>query len=450
VRVTKGGGLYTANFTPSTAPLTTTVSAGTVSLLTCQSNRFLDNSTNAFAITTVGAPSVQPFAPFAPQFQYTPTVIGGSGYFDGTGDFLSLASNAAFTVGTGNLTIEAWIYVTSLSQTFQGILSGRADVASNFPGLGLTIDNSQLFFTILNAGSGLRDSATVPLNQWVHVVGVRSGTNAALFVNGVRKASSTNSENGTSSDMVVGRYYPATNNYYFSGYISGARLVKGTAVYDPTQTTITIPTAPPTAITNTQLLLNFTNAGIIDGTMDNVLETVGNASVSTSVVKYGSGSLAFDGTGDWLTMRGSVDLAFGTGDFTMECWAYNTNSTQPQYLFMVDATGGISMGFESGSFLLGRRATATDLSYTYTIPINSWVHYAVTRSGTTARLFINGVQVASNTNSLNYTVTGNTAVGGVPTTSVSFYGYIDDFRITKGVARYLSNFTPPQVALPRQ
>ncbi len=75
------------------------------------------------------------------------TAAAPAGYsvaFDGSGDFLSLASNAAFTVGTGNVTIEAWIYVTSLSQAYQGIISGRADVSPNFPGLGLTIDNSQL------------------------------------------------------------------------------------------------------------------------------------------------------------------------------------------------------------------------------------------------------------------------------------------------------------------
>ena len=211
------------------------------------------------------------------------TAAAPAGYsvaFDGSGDFLSLASNAAFTVGTGNVTIEAWIYVTSLSQAYQGIISGRADVSPNFPGLGLTIDNSQLLFTILNAGSGLRDSATVPLNQWVHVAGVRSGTSAALFVNGVRKASSTNSENGTSSDMVVGRYYPATNNYYFSGYISNARIVKGTAVYDPTATSINVPTQL-FPVTNTSLL-TCQSPTIIDNSSNAFAITVnGNAAVST-------------------------------------------------------------------------------------------------------------------------------------------------------------------------
>jgi len=435
-----------------------------VALLTCQSNRFIDNSSNAYAITVAaGAPSVQPFAPFAPQFQYTQSGIGGSGYFDGSGDFLSFASNAAFTVGTGDLTIEAWIYVTSLSQTFQGILSGRADVASNFPGLGLVIDNSQLFFTILNVGSGLRDSATVPLNQWVHVAGVRSGTSAALFVNGVRKASSTNSENGTSSDMVVGRYYPATNNYYFSGYISGARLVKGTAVYDPTQTTITVPTAPLTAITNTSLLLNFTNAGIIDGTMDNVLETVGNAQVSTSVVKYGSGSMYFDGTGDNLIAPDSENFRLGTGNFTIEFWINaSASGTYNQVI------GTLTSGTEEGTWRVGNRYNSTNSVYfargtgsgfnevVYTVNVNDglWHHVACVRINGVIFMYVDGVAQTASSGSASIAGTCSSAnrlwVGYNGRDNAYLTGYLDDVRVTKGVARYLSNFTPPQVALPRQ
>ena len=460
LRIVKGGtALYSGtSYTVPTAPLANITNT---TLLTCQSNRFVDNSSVANALTVNGPASVQPFAPFAPQFQYTQSGIGGSGYFDGSGDFLSFASNAAFTVGTGDLTIEAWIYVTSLSQTFQGILSGRADVASNFPGLGLVIDNSQLFFTILNVGSGLRDSATVPLNQWVHVAGVRSGTSAALFVNGVRKASSTNSENGTSSDMVVGRYYPATNNYYFSGYISGARLVKGTAVYDPTQTTITVPTAPLTAITNTSLLLNFTNAGIIDGTMDNVLETVGNAQVSTSVVKYGSGSMAFDGVDDYLITPYKPFLRFG-GDFTIEFWAYPIArvNTYPAIItnystFTTNGLIGIFCGHNATQtkWSVGFNGADGVLVSTSDVVYGAWVHVAVVRQGSILRLYINGVSEASSTQTVAVVGTANfwwIGTAGDALTAGEYHGYLDDLRITSGVARYTANFTPPQVALPRQ
>jgi hypothetical protein len=455
-RVVKGTALYTTNFTPPTSPLTAITNT---SWLSCQSNRFVDNSTNNFPILTGGSPAVQAFSPFTPQFQWTPAVIGGSGYFDGTGDYLSLPSNAAFTVGTGNLTIEAWIYVTSLSQAYQGIASGRADSSPNFPGLGITIDNSQLFFTILNTGSGLRDSANVPLNQWVHVVGVRSGTNAALFVNGARKASSTNSENGTSSDMVIGRYYPATNNYYFSGYIAGARLLKGTAAYDPTQTTITIPTAPATPVANTSFLTNFTNAGIYDAAMDNVLETVGNASVSTNVVKYGSGSIAFDGTGDCLAIPADAkpNLHFGSADFTIEFWAWKSANGSTDYDTVISIG---SNGNFNGGFSVELSATrGFCFIYDANIRIQSifnpndaaWHHYAVVRNNNVFALYRDGVQLTTAVLTPTLGITGNAVVGAaVNSTFTNFNGYIDDLRVTKGVARYTANFIPPQVALPRQ
>jgi hypothetical protein len=475
LRITKNGAVYTSGFTPPTSPLTTSVSAGTVSLLTFQSNRFVDNSSNGFTLTPSGTPSVQAFSPFLPTVAYTPQTIGGSGYFDGTGDYLASATDAALVIGSGEFAIEWWEYRTTLRNVDTAIVLGNG----TYGALLAYGDSNKPLFLLSTTGSSwnIFNSAptlsTLAANQWTHFVVTRQSTGAGtstfrVFVNGKLEIINTSGGSGT--------VYQPTNQIFVSGgvtgsstpmqgYMSNVRVSIGAipTAYQTSSTTVsattvifTPPTAPVTTTSqgatsgNVEYLLNFTNAGITDATAKNDLETVGNAQISTTQSKFGGSSMFFDGTGDWLTMRGSVDFAFGTGDFTMECWAYNTNSTQPQYLFMVDATGGISFGFESGSFVLGRRATAIDLSYTYTIPINSWVHYAVTRSGTTARLFINGVQVASNTNSLNYTVTGNTAVGGVPTTSVSFYGYIDDFRITKGFARYTANFVPPTSALQQQ
>ena len=82
LRILKGTALYTANFTPPTSPLTAITNT---SLLTCQSNRFIDNSANNFTLTVNGTPSVQRFNPFGTSTAYSTSVIGGSGYFDGTG-----------------------------------------------------------------------------------------------------------------------------------------------------------------------------------------------------------------------------------------------------------------------------------------------------------------------------------------------------------------------------
>ena len=94
-------------FTPSTSPLTTTsqgATASDVKLLINKSNRFVDNSTNAFAITVGGTPSVQRFSPFNPTASYDTATIGGSGYFDGTGDYLAMSDTSTLNVGTGDFT----------------------------------------------------------------------------------------------------------------------------------------------------------------------------------------------------------------------------------------------------------------------------------------------------------------------------------------------------------
>ena len=109
-RIIKGTSLYSgATLTVPTSALTAVTNT---SLLTCQSNRFIDNSTNAFTITRAGDVSVQAFSPFAPTAAYSTANVGGSGYFDGTGDWLSISNNHILDVTQGDFTIESWIYPT--------------------------------------------------------------------------------------------------------------------------------------------------------------------------------------------------------------------------------------------------------------------------------------------------------------------------------------------------
>ena len=109
VRIVKGAAVYTSNFTPSTTPLTAI--SGT-SLLTCQSNRFKDNSSNNFAITVTGTPTVQAFEPFEPTASYSAATYGGSGYFSGSSQSLSVPVNSTFNFA-GDFTIEFFAYATS-------------------------------------------------------------------------------------------------------------------------------------------------------------------------------------------------------------------------------------------------------------------------------------------------------------------------------------------------
>jgi hypothetical protein len=457
LRVVKGTAVYTSNFTPPTAPLTAITNT---SLLTCQSNRFVDNSSNAFALTVTGTPSVQAFTPFLPTIPYSAATVGGSGYFDGSGDFLTVPSTSALSMGTGDFCLEMWIYPTAPS--------GDQCLYANFASGG---GNTQMGLFI-RSGNSLRfsswdtaflDSAggTIVANAWHHIVVCRSGNNGALFINRVRQATSSGSPNNFSStdSFSIGRR-PA-NDQFFPGYICGLRSVKGSSVYDPTQTTLTLPTAPPTAITNTSLLTNFTNAGIIDATSDNVLETVGNAQISTTQSKFGGSSMSFDGTGDYLTTKSpTADLfAFGSGDFTIEMWVrFGALPSAGNYNVFYDsrpfggATSTNPMISLKGSTIV-YFANAADRITSGTVSTGQWYHLAVSRSGTSTRMFLDGTQAGSTyTDSTVYTNTANRPyIGGDSSQDASsFNGFIDDLRVTKGFARYTANFTAPTTAFPLQ
>jgi len=441
-RIVKGTAVYTTAFTPSTTNLTAITNT---SFLTCQSNRFVDNSASPKTITVNGNTSVQRFNPFGTSTAYSTSVIGGSGYFDGSGDYLSLANNSNLDLGAGDFTLEVWIYRlnTSGANIIWSQWNNNGDNASQ-----LLTNGSSFIFRI---GATQWSFGSYSANSWNHVAVTRSGSTVTMFVNGVVSSTQTNSTDVTTTSQTVlgANDLGATPANFFSGYMAGFRQVKGTAVYT---SAFTPPTAPPTAITNTKLLTNFTNGAIFDNSMMNDLETVGNAQISTSVKKYGTGSLAFDGTGDWLVAPSNAMFNMGTGNFTIECWAYPQTQVQTYpALFNLTGTADLSVAYDHGdgtndsfSMLLGSTRTSASV----TSSVNAWYHIALVRNGTTVTLYIDGTSRATTTNSS--TLGGTTCTIGVYATAsptTAFKGYIDDLRITKGVARYTTTFTPPTSAL---
>jgi hypothetical protein len=436
--------VYTAAFTPSTSSLTAITNT---SLLACQSNRFIDNSTNAFTLTRNGNVNVQRFSPFAPTEPYTPSVDGGSGYFDGSGDWLSAPNNAAFAWGTGSLTVECWFYLTATAQ-YQVFLSTRtnAGVVGSF--LGIDTGTSQPVWYNNNA-LVLLSPVAAPLNVWTHVAFVRNGTTSTIYLNGVSVASGTDTNNYAAGNGTVG-YDLQDNNWAFNGYISNLRAVKGSAVYTGN---FTPPSAPLTAITNTSLLLNFTNAGIIDNAEMNNLETVGNAQISTAQSKFGGGSMLFDGTGDYLVPNGAgtnLGFVFGTGDFTIEFWVYFISGLGSDIVLYDSrplSTNGVypTLYVNSSSQLSYVVSGADRITSGSAFSATQWYHIALCRSGTSTRMFINGVQVGStysdSNNYLNPARRPVIAINGFNETAAPLNGYIDDLRITKA-ARYTTSFTP--------
>jgi hypothetical protein len=457
VRITKAGALYTAAFTPSTTPLTTTVIAGTVSLLTCQSNRFVDNSANAFAITTAATPTVQAFSPFNPTASYSAATVGGSGYFDGTGDYLTGPSNTATAFNlTGNFTIECFAYFNSVSTSFSGLVVW-AD-GSGWNGWSLVNNAGTIGFEFLT-GSGsagaVTSSTAVTTGQWYHIAAVRSSSTITLYLNGVSVGTASYSGSQTSSSSYIRVGAERTNTYLTTGFLSNVRVVNGSAVYTAA---FTPPTAPLTAITNTSLLLNYTNGGIIDNTAKNNLETAGGASISTTQSKFGGSSMFFDGTGDYLVVRYNrwFGLLDNQGDFTLEGWFYRTVVGTGQYLLSTqEFTGtytGWALQFNSSNnavfFCYDSGNTPQVMIGTSAITVNTWAHVAVSRYSGVTQLFVNGVSEATRTAAFANTVTQSPLVMGLrPEFGDNVYtGYMQDVRITFGIARYTRNFTPPTTA----
>ena len=460
VRITKSA-VYTSNFTTPTSELS---AFGATTLLICQSNRLINNGTNTGAISSAtfsALASVQPFSPFPTLTTYASGTNGGSGYFDGTGDYLTVPDSTALNLETGDFTIELWFYVTMSSVNSPLICRFDGDASSRNELQFAIAYNSSGNLVLAAYQSTTNNDITftgVSINQWHHCALVRSGNSFYGYLNGVRNATTptiSGSLNNGGFPTWIGGYREGGTFQYLNGFISNVRILKGTALY--TGSTYTVPTAPLTAITNTALLTNYTNGGIIDTSMFNNLETVGNAQISTTENKFGGSSIYFDGSGDYLVVRYNkwFGLLDDQSDFTLEGWFYRTVVGTGQFLLStMEFTGtytGWSLVFNNtntaGFFCYDSGNTPQSLTSTATVGLNTWAHVAVSRSGGTTRLFVNGVIEATRATAFADTVTQSPLVMGLrPEFGDNVYtGYMQYIRITKGVGRYTSNFTVSSV-----
>jgi len=445
--------VYTGNFTPSTSPLT---AIANTQLLTAQSNRFVDNSSNSRAITVgTGSPSVQAFSPFDPATAYSTSTVGGSAYFDGLGDYLTVPDNAALD-GFGDFTIEFWVYFTD--STAQTILQ-KYSTSSGFSTYVFYQTGSNLLVYMSNGSSWIVNGAQaitgIVINQWYHIAVTRSGSSIQIFRNGAVVATASSSSALQSDTGTLNIAQDNTSGNRFFGYLCDLRIVKGTAVYT---SAFTPPTAPVTAVTNTSLLLSCTNGGITDTTAKNVLETMVSAQISTTRSKFGSSSIYLSSENDYLKIPRSGLFAVYAGDFTVECWV-NYAAVIFGYTIIFQTydgtneltlrTGDAGFGYVVQAVLgVGGGAVYTS-SYTISDLQNVWTHLAFCRTGTTARFFYNGVQQSSKTSSVSL----GAPIAGYPTVGSpgqSPTAYIQDLRFTKGIGRYTANFTPPTQAFPTQ
>jgi hypothetical protein len=342
-----------------------------------------------------------------------------SALFDGTGDYLTFGANQAnLGLGTGDFTFEFWFNAATIPSTeidfFESQTSNSLRILKRASSGGLSFDPYGGTATLIMA------DASITTNTWHHIAVSRTSGTTSAYYDGTRvvnQADSTNYATPTANYGVGGR---ASGANYLNGYISNMRLIKGTGLYSGT--TITVPTGPLTAVTNTQLLICNTNRFIDGSTNAFTITKAGDAKISTfqpfSANNTSRFSSVYFGTKtDYLAVRPQPNIITFPGDFTAECWVYPTDSTITYFGLWDSRSAGASA--IPMIFQLAPLASAVAGSYrmayyngtyyygTTTVFYNQWTHLAWVRSGTKMNFYVNGVEGGTATISGKQTGTEN-------------------------------------------
>lgn len=370
--------------------------------------------------------------------------IGGRSCFN-----LTNGSNSEFYVGAygtqtavfdGNFTLEWWYYQTGdvTYNTYGGALAGASPL---YPPCSMYYISSTGDTHLGIRGGGIDFNYLPPKNQWNHHAIVVSSGVVSYYCNGVRRGfGAVNSTSYPTANGFRFGYTPSLANAGCPGYVSGARLYKGIAKYSGAS--FTVPAWPELPYT-----------GLVDSSASGrTVSAIGSALTPyTADYKYGGGCMRFDGA-SYVSIPASTDFAFGTGDFTVEFWMKQgiTWAAQAASAGLVAGSSEHWCIYKDGTVptKLNFRSIGSDFPSASTPAQGVWEHWAFSRVGGTLRIFKNGVLDASYANTHNIPAGNPIYVGYAPTWFGYFDGNIDDLRITKGVGRYTTDFTPPAQALP--
>lgn len=445
-------------------------------------NSFLDYSSDSVSLTKLGNTAPGSFHPFLTNY---------SVYYDNsTSDGFFIPSSSAFAVGTGNFTVECWVFPQNKTDGSQRImLQGQAGTTE----LGIDFDSGTINIPIKTSNKISYNWSSVELNKWHHLAVVRSGTGAnqlKLYINGVEVASGTSSDNIGAYNLHVGSINWASD-YNFRGYIYGFR-------YSNIARSISIPTTRYSSDANTLLLVNQQYRFKDESSYNHTISLYGSPSIASESPFKLSGpylnsegmSYYFDGSGDSIQLgTNSVqDPAFiswlNSGQprvGTIEAWVYptalasgDTTAYEHPSIFnkgQVFWNWGVRGNTNSAGSQIGQfRFYWYDGSQNWVnsntnIKLNEWSHLAAVVNGGSLKLYINGVDVTGNyyrdgnlQGSVNFSgifTPANFAQGsehymGRVSSNIShsnWQGYISNFRVVSGTQVYTSNFTPPTAPL---
>jgi len=372
--------------------------------------------------------------------EYSAADHGGSILFDGSSN-LEAATSADFAFGTGDFTIEAWVYKTDSA-------SWRILLDQNYSSSGISIWTDTANKLKYYSGSGLKLTSTVevPQDVWTHISLVRASASTKFYING-QSASSSWSDTIDYSTNVPFKIASDNNTgaYGYNGYISDVRVVKGTAIYT---SNFTPNSAPLSAVTNTSLLVKSTDASIIDKSQGANLKLAGNTTGSTTTKFTGAKSMYFDGSSDYLVVPASSEINFGTSDFTVEFWINFAAFPSNGYILNKEDSSGNDFTLQYYQNAIKTSNATIGSGWTHyssgigSLSTGTWYHIAYSRSSGTLKSFKDGTQINSATDSRNYNLNNAITLGSRYPGDYAANIYVQDLRITKGLARYTANFTP--------
>ncbi len=430
----------------------------------------IDSSNAPRAVTKVATAEISPA-----QFK-----LGNCSLFlDGNSDYVTVADHADWDFGIGTFTVDAWVYFNDVAAV-QDIWS-HGDDGNNY--YKCSFDGTTNHIQFLEFITGLTISFTAPfvpvIHTWYHIAWVRvNADNAAtgwrIFVNGVPLALTlvAGAWNVTLTNLGgVGNVgvLPDGAAEFFNGYIDELRVSKGLARWSA-DFSATLPTEY-TADANTQLLLHFNTHDFSSATTPKISTFVGTAQIDTAATKFklGTASLLLDGNSDYVTFPNSADFDFGTGDWTIEAYIMLAGIGAAQTLcgqyedannywfIQITAADLLQVKFVNGGVTLADYIMDANTWPTGggVLAINTYYHVMVVRYGNASgtavdrylKVFIDGVShaltetTAIAVNDLQDTVSVLSI--GQQNAGTWWNGWVDEFRISKGLARQTTTFTPP-------